>query len=122
MEKARFAGLNTVPSLRAHQISLEGAGTSAPVVHEGVGVTVARQAAGVYRITWGSFPGRFVGVAATLGADDPADLAGYTAVRGAYSEANRTLDIRIASAADAAADLGADEYLDLLVYFSTVNA
>lgn len=102
-----------------YKIRILGANGADATVQEGVGVTsVARTGEGAYTITFSKDPGLFVGWSIDFGAATPADLAGYTGVRGVYSASARTLAFVVYNSSFAAADLIADQYADITVSFS----
>ncbi len=107
---------------RTYRIRLLGTGAADPTVELGQRVTVARQATGVYRITWAQGPGTFIGFACGLGAATPGDVKGQTVTRDTYDTTNLQLDIALWSSTFAADDLQATEYMDLhIVFAETVN-
>jgi hypothetical protein len=88
-------------------------------IQDGVGIkSVARTGEGAYTITFQHDPGPFVNWTAGLAALVPADLAGYTVVRGVYSATAKTLAFVVYNSTFAAADLLVDQYLDLTISFS----
>jgi len=114
-----YAYRSTQPEHVVHTVMLEGAGTDDPEILDGTGagLSVSRDAAGVYTISWNENPGRFRGWHVGLGADDPSDLEGYTVVRDGYDDLE--LEFRVYNAEGTLADLAADQYLDIEVKFAT---
>lgn len=107
----------TEPEVVAHPVRILGANGGGSIDADGGGynMTLARTGEGAYTLTWGDNPGVFQGWAPGLGAATPADLAGYTVVRGVY--ASNVLAFVVYDELFAPADLLADEYLDLVVFF-----
>lgn len=102
----------------AYKIRILGTGAADPTVEIGQGVTVKHQATGVYRITWAEGPGVFVTWAPGPGAATPADLKGFSFVRDTYDATNHQLDVSVFDASNAAADLNANQYLDMVITFA----
>ena len=87
----------------------------------GQGVTATRTGEGEYLLTWSKNPGTFVGWSYGFGAATPGDLAGYTAVRDTYNSTTWTLPFIVYSDTPAAADLVADQYIDITVEFAATS-
>ena len=110
------------PELVTYKLRLLGETTGPTVsIDEGSsqGVSVAYSATGIYTLTWGDSPGKFVSAQASLGAATPADLAGHTVIRDTY--ASLALAFSVFNAADAAHALVDDEYLDVEVTFQRTS-
>lgn len=108
------------PEARDYLIRILGANGADPTEQLGPDVAITRTGEGAYRITWAQEPGIFVGVAGyCFGAATPADLKGYTVVRDTYDSTNKRLDLVVYDSSFAAADIIADQYLDLTVRFTT---
>ena len=84
---------------------------------DGNGVTITRTGEGAYLATWADDQGQFLGWNIGFGAATPADLAGYTGVRDTYTAGTPTLAFIVYNASDAAADLIANQYADIIFYF-----
>lgn len=112
----------SIPDERKYRIRLEGANGADPENELGVGVTVTRTGEGAYLITWADNPGTFIGWYPGFGATTPADLKGYTVVRGVYDASALTMAFVVYDSSFAAADLIADQWLDLVIEFSTNSA
>jgi hypothetical protein len=111
------------PHVVDHHLRLLGANGADLTVQEGNFIkSVARTGEGAYTITFQQDPGLFVNWNPGFGALVPADLAGYTVVRGVFSAASgatqATLAFVIYNSSFAAADIIADQYLDLTISFS----
>lgn len=112
----------TEPELREHLFRLLGTGAADPTVEVAPGgVTVTRTAEGVIRIAYDRNPGVFVNWSPGLGAATPADVKGHTLVRDTYDSTNKRLDISLFDDADAADDLDATEYIDLVLRFKETD-
>lgn len=109
--------LTNQPESRNYEIRLLGANGANPTEQLGADVTVTRTGEGAYLITWAKDPGIFKGWSIDFGATTPADLKGYTAVRGVYSA--QTLAFVIYDSTFAAADIIAAQYADIVVRFTT---
>jgi hypothetical protein len=109
------------PGVREHVISLTGTGAADPTKNYGQGVAVTRTGAGAYLITWAENPGRFVGWTFSMGATTPGDVAGHTAIRGAYNSSAFTLAFVLYSSSFAAHDLAALEEFDIICRFKTTS-
>lgn len=99
-------------------ISIVGVNDANPTETYGKGVTITRTAEGVYRITWATNPGTFVGIVGHMfGATTMSDVKGYTVSRGVYNTSAYTLDLSVWNSSFAAADIVALQYLDVTVQF-----
>lgn len=111
---------SSIPDERKYRIRLLGVNNADPTEQLGQGVAITRTGEGAYLITWAENPGTFIGWAPPgFGALTPADLKGYSAVRGVYNASARTLAFVVYNSSFAAADLIADQYADIVVEFST---
>jgi hypothetical protein len=109
-----------------YQCGITGAGSSAPTKRFGDGITVTRQAEGVYRFAFANHLGYFRGVTVkALGADTPGDVKGHTVTRAAYVAPSGTtpayVQLSVWDSSFAADDLEATEYLDVEFAFSTLS-
>jgi hypothetical protein len=104
--------------LRHHYLRILGVNDNDPTLQVGPGMTCTQDAEGVYTVTWAEDPGTFVGWSPAFGADTPTALLGYTAVRDTYDTSAFSLSFTIGSAANAAADLIAAQYLDVCFTFT----
>ncbi len=89
---------------------------------DGSGATLVRTGEGVYKIVLPFNPGDFKKWSWALGAATPANLLGYTVVRDTPDGWNNTtktwsMPFTVGNASNAAADLIADEYIDLELTF-----
>lgn len=87
---------------------------------DGSGATLVRTAEGVYKVVLPFNPGVFKGWKPSLGAATPANLLGYTVVRDtptAWDGRTWELPFTVGGATNVAADLIADEYIDLELVF-----
>jgi hypothetical protein len=110
------------PEEEEYLISITGVDDTNPTERYGRGVAVTRTAEGVYRMTWSTNPGTFLGIAGyCFGADTMSDVKGYTLTRDTYSASAGvyTLDVSVWNSSFAAADLIAAQYVDLVVRFKT---
>jgi hypothetical protein len=114
----KYRALSTVPEERTFRVRLLGVNDTHPTEQIGPGVTVTRTGEGAYLITWAESPGYFVGWSWAFGATTPADLKGYTAVRGVYSASAKTLAFVVYNSSFTAADLIAAQYADLAITFA----
>ncbi len=115
------------PGVRAHHVRLLGTGASTPTKELGRNITVTRPAAGRYLLTWHNTqnPGTFIGMQATLGAATPGDVKGHTTTRDTFTaqsgDTGASLEVSLWDSTFAADDLQATEYMDIVVWFKTVN-
>ena len=88
---------------------------------DGSGATLPRTGEGVYKVVLPFNPGDFKKWSWALGAATPANLLGYTVVRDtpAWDSTTKTwsMSFTVGNASNAAADLIADEYIDLELVF-----
>lgn len=115
---AEYQARSTIAESRKYLIRLLGANGADPTKQLGRGVTVTRTGEGAYRIQWADNPGQFVGWRVGLAAATPADLKGYTVVRDTYDATNARLDFVVYDSTFTAADIIANQYLDIEVEFS----
>jgi len=85
------------------------------------GVTHARTSEGLYTMTWAANPGRFIGAWGSFGAATMADIDDYQFGRDTWDSSGFVLTYTV-YAVTTAADLIADQYLDLIVAFSRSGA
>lgn len=114
--------LTSVSDERTIRLRILGVDGANPTKELGQGCSVVRTGEGVCYIqfpTGPNHPGTFIGWSKDFGAATPADLKGYTAVRDTYDTTNRRLPFTVFNASDTAADLIADQYIDIAVTFST---
>lgn len=105
-----------VPDVHTVYIRGLGANGAALTLQEGArGVTCTRTGEGAYTLTWSENPGTLVGFLASFGAATPADMKGYTCTRD--TQGTNALDIAVWDSAFAAADVIADQYIDLQITF-----
>lgn len=112
------------PAAKAHIVRLVGGSSAISIDEGGHGMTVSRTSAGLYKLTWGSNPGTFLGWSWALGAATPANVAGHSVVRDEYDASTKSLAFTLyAPGFDTNAvtwtahDLAASEYLDIVVRF-----
>lgn len=106
------------PGVTDYVVSIVGVNDANPTETYGQGVTITRTAEGVYRITWATNPGRFLGVKGyVFGATTMSDTKGYTVTRGVYNTSAFTLDLSVWNSSFAASDIIALQYLDVTVSF-----
>lgn len=106
-----------------HFLCLGGNGADL-TVQQGDGATVVRGGEGVYTLKLTTNPGTFKGAHFDLGAATPANLAGYTVVRDTPTAWNGTtweLPFTVSNGSNAAADLIADEYIDITLTFGALS-
>jgi len=112
----------TEPELREHLFRLLGTGAAHPVAEVAPGgVTITRTGVGTFRITYDRNPGVFVNWSKDLGAATPGDVKGHTVVRDTWDADNKRLDIALFNAAEAADELNATEYLDIVLRFKETD-
>ncbi len=111
----------TNPGETDHLIRFVGGSAAVTKVY-GPGVTVAYTNTGIVTFTWAENPGTFLGANATFQATTPGDVAGHTAVFGAFNTTAFTLVVRIYNASDALHDLAALEWLACRVTFARNSA
>lgn len=116
--KTSLAGERTV------RTGITGTGADAPTKRYGQGITVSRTAQGVYKYTFPDNPGTLVGWAPGLGADTPADVKGYSVVRGALTSSSGVYSVSVSvfDSSFAAVDLAAAQYLDASFTFCVNSA
>lgn len=122
MSRAAFPIRSTKAESKVHPIRLVGTGAAAPTVEVGEGIVVTRTGVGVYRITWTDNPCVFLAAPLSLGAATPAAIVGYTLVRNVYIPATTSLDLVLTNTADAAVDLAAAQYIDVVAVFKETSA
>lgn len=107
------------PAVHEYLIRLLGTGASVPTEEVGSGVTISRTGAGVYKITWTDNPFTFVGVSYCFGAATPSAVKGYTMTRDTFDTTSNvfSLEVSVWDSTFTAADLAANQYLDLVVRF-----
>jgi hypothetical protein len=116
---AEFPSKSNIANERVYRLRLLGTGAANPTIEAGSNVTVTWVSTGLYRLTWPTGPGRFIGWNAPgLGAATPGDLKGYSVVRDTYDATNHQLDISVYNASVTLADLAANQYVDLAIVFS----
>lgn len=103
------------------RVRMVGTGASAPTKIYGEGVTITRQGAGQYRLTFSPQPGKFAGVSdPSRQATTPGDVKGMDFVFGAWTDATSTaaayFDLYVYDGG-AAHDLAALEWLSFDVSF-----
>lgn len=115
---------SSCPRQRDYVLSLKGAGTSAPTVAVGHGISMSRTAIGRYLITFKDNPGTYAGCAGFLFRDPTqANVKGWSLTAGAYPQTagTFTLEIDLWDSANAAVDLAATSFLDLQLTFSELK-
>lgn len=113
---------NSEPEVRDYPIRILGVNNADPTKEVGKGVTITRTGEGVYRITWAQKPFTFVGIVGyCFGAATMSDVKGYTLTRDTYDTSGFTLDVSVWNSSFAAADIIADQYLDLTVRFKATG-
>lgn len=114
----------TQPELTAHIVRMVGTGASAPTKTYGDGITITRTSEGLYKLTWGSNPGTFLMWSASLGADTPSAVAGFTLSRDTYTRDATTgvcsMEFLLSEADNSVVDLQALQYIDLILWFRAV--
>lgn len=115
-----FPTRSNVAELKEYHLRLLGTGAADPTKELGLGMTVARTAVGVFRITWLSGPGAFVNFAWALGGATMSDVKGFTVTRDTFDTTSGvyTLDVSLWNASFAAAELAANTYMDLTIRFT----
>lgn len=112
---------SSMPTKLEVDVSLLGAGAAAPTVVEGQGVSVSRGAVGVYTLTLAEHLGVFIRIAGPhFRARPPAaatDVKQMTMTSLGYDATTRQITISVWSAAGAAEDLAANEFLDFGLVF-----
>lgn len=99
-------------------IRILGVNDANPTEELGMGVVITRTGEGVYRITWATNPGVFAGIVGyCFGAATMSDVKGYTLTRDTYDTSGLILDVSVWNSSFAAADIVANQYLDLTVAF-----
>lgn len=106
------------PELRYVELRLEGAGAAPPTKRNGQGITVTRTGVGDYLLTFAEHLGNYIGhTGIGLEAAVPANIKNHSVVFGAYSAANRTLQVTFWDAAAAAKELAAAQFLNATLRF-----
>jgi hypothetical protein len=103
---------------RTHLIRLQGAGAAAPLVDVGHGIVITRPAIGRILITWLENPGTFVSFGWGLRDTTQANVKGFNVTAGLYVPATFAIECDVWTAAQAAVDLTATNFLDLCIVFS----
>jgi hypothetical protein len=114
----------SVPEERAIRVRLLGTGAAAPTVEVGPGITAARTATGVGKLTFSENPGTFVGCSYMLGATTPGDVKGHTVTRDTPETSSAgvvSLEFSIWNSSFAADNLQATEYLDLAIVYAATS-
>jgi hypothetical protein len=108
----------TEPDTRLYTIRILGVDDANPTEQFGSGVAITRTGEGVYRITWAANPGTFLGVVGFIfGAATMSDVKGYTVTRDTFDTTSYLLDLSVWNSSFAAADIIANQYLDITVAF-----
>ncbi len=114
---------SSIPDERIYRARILGVNNADPTEQLGQGVTITRTGEGAYKATFAENPGTFVGWSCMFGADTPADLKGYTAVRDTFTAQSGTtlafLEFVVYNSSFNAADIIAAQYADLVFVFST---
>lgn len=100
-------------------VRLLGTGAAAPTKVFG-DCTVTRTSIGLYKLTWADNNGQYMGFTVGLEAATPADIAGHSLIADTYSAASGVYsqEYLFSTAAEAAHDLAANEYINLVVRFA----
>lgn len=102
----------------ARLLGANGAALTAEEPDLSQGVTHARTDEGVYTMTWATNPGRFIGIMGfCFGAATMADVDDYQLARDTWDASGFVLTYTV-YAVTTAADLIADQYLDICVAFT----
>lgn len=109
---------STVPETQMHIIRLLGTGASAPTLQVGYEVSVTRNGAGSYRLTWANNPGKYVSFAASFAAATPANMGGWAATVDSDTVSGLAIDVTTTDETNAAADLSAGEFVNLHFFFA----
>lgn len=117
-----FPGRSNLPEERRFYLRGLGANGADLEVEagDGSGATLVRTAEGVYKVVLPFNPGVFKGWQYSLGAATMSDLKGYTVVRDtptAWNGSTWELPFTVWNASVTAADLIADQYIDLVMTF-----
>ena len=115
---AFYPARGTVQESRAYHIRLLGVNGANPTVQEGSGITCTRTSEGLYKITWSENPYQFIGFHGNFGSLTMDDMVDYTCVRGVYNATAFTLAFSTYKQNGTVEDIIADQYLDIVVYFS----
>jgi hypothetical protein len=102
---------------------LLGTGAAAPTKVYGQGATVTRTDVGIYKLTFVDAPGVFAlpsGV--TLQAATPGDIKGHTVVFDTWDATTKSIELTFWSAAEAAHDLAANEWISFDLTFKHTTA
>ena len=113
-----YPARQVVQEVRVYHLRLLGVNGAAPTKQEGEGVTVTRTSEGLYKITWAENPFQFIGFHANFGSLTMDDLVDYTCVRGVYNSTAYTLAFSTYKQNGTVEDIVADQYLDIVIYFS----
>lgn len=108
----------SIAESRGIQTSITGTGAAHPTKRYGQGMTITRQASGVYRYSFQEAPGYFVAIrGAVLRADTMSAVKGYSLSAGVYVAPSGTtlgyIDVSVWDASNNAVDLAALQYLDV---------
>ena len=115
--------LASEPQLRQIIFRAQGNTTSTPVKVFGSGITVTRTGVGVWRLTFGDFNGKPIGIAGISFEDATMSVPkGFTVTSQAWASATNSIDISIWNSTFAAADLAVTTFLNLIVMFKTTSA
>ena len=122
MGQNAYVSKSNQPDEVTHRIRLLGVNGADPTEQTGGGgVASDRTGEGVYTLTFDENPGTFVGWTYGFGAATPADLKGYTAVRDTWDATNRIFTFIVYDSTFTAADIIADQYIDVNVTFKRTN-
>jgi len=123
MAESNFSQLlASEPTTRAVIVRAQGNTTSTPVKVLGNGITITRTGVGVWRLTFGYFNGRPVGVVGWNFEDATMSVPkGFTLTSQAWASATNSIDLSIWNSSFAAADLAVTTFLNLVILFKATG-
>ncbi len=117
-----YTAKSSVPEERLYAIRILGVNDANPTEEVGAGVAITRTGEGVYRVTFAENPGTFIGIRGyCFGSATMSDTKGYTLTRDTYDTTGFTLDLSVWNSSFAAADITANQYLDVTIAFAATG-
>src|ERR1041385_2237104 len=117
-----FQALIDVPETRFRMIRMTGVGAGAPTKNIGHGVTITRQGAGDYKLTFNEYTGSYVGADYSLESATMTDLKNFSVVFKNYDTTNRVIEFTLFNASGTATDLQANQQIIIYAQFAMINS
>jgi hypothetical protein len=121
MSRTNYPVRSAMPETVLVPVFVTGVNDANPTNTYAPGVTVTRTGEGVYRFTFAEVKGTFLGCWTQVAGTTVDDVKGYTAHPTVWDATNKRVDITVYSAAQAAADIIATQYLYVLFTFRQIG-